>query len=125
MGSCARFIIIADTAETAIDEGDSLSRRVLRRARTAAGLPARVVAVEDRTSAIELHVAEVLDAMRADIAELRRLISAQIDADADASELLGQLLRSSEHRLEAIETQIEREQLPTARPRLAGGATRT
>ncbi len=62
--------------------------------------------------------------MRADIAELRRLISAKIDADADASALLGQLLRSSEHRLEAIETQIEREQLPTTRPRLAGGATR-
>jgi hypothetical protein len=124
MGSCGRFIIIADTAETAIDEGDSLSRRVLRRARTAAGLPARIVAVEDRTTAIEAHVAEVLDAMRADIAELRRLISAQIDADADASTLLGQLLRSSEHRLEAIETQIEREELPTVRPRLAGGATR-
>jgi hypothetical protein len=112
------------TAETAIGKGDSLGRRVLRRARTAAGLPGRVVAVEDRTTAIEVHVAEVLDAMRADIAELRRLISAQIDADADASELLGQLLRSSEHRLEAIEAQIEREQLPTATPRLAGGATR-
>jgi hypothetical protein len=115
---------MTDTAETAIGKGDSLGRRVLRRTRTAAGLPGRVVAVEDRTSAIEAHVAEVLDAMRADIAELRRLISAQIDADADASELLGQLLRSSEHRLEAIETQIEREQLPTATPRLAGGATR-
>jgi hypothetical protein len=113
------------TAETAIGKGDSLSRRVLRRARTAAGLPGRVVAVEDRTSAIEAHVAEVLDAMRADIAELRRLISAQIDADADSSELLGQLLRSSEHRLEAIEAQIEREQLPRATPRLTGGATRT
>jgi hypothetical protein len=116
---------MARTAETAIGKGDSLSRRVLRRARTAAGLPSRVVAVEDRTTALEAHVADVLDAMRADIAELRRLITSQIAADADASELLGQLLRSSEHRLETMEAQIEREQLPSGPARLAGGAART
>ena len=101
-----------------------MGRRVLRRARTAVGLPTRIVAVEDRTTALEAHVADVLDAMRADIAELRRLVTSQIAADADATELLGQLLRSSENRLEAIEAQIEREQLPAGPARLAGGAAR-
>ena len=109
------------TAHAAIFRGDSVTGRVLRRARTAATLPSRIVAVEDRTSAIEAHVAATLDAMRADIAELRRLVTAQLDADADATVLLGQLLRSTEHRLDEVEAELARDELPTATPELADG----
>lgn len=84
-------------------------------------LPSRIVAVEDRTSAVEAHVAATLDAMRADIAELRRLVTAQMDADADATALLGQLLRSTEHRLDEVEAQLAREQLSMAPAELADG----
>jgi hypothetical protein len=74
---------------------------------------------------VESHVAATLDAMRADIAELRRLITAQLEADADATALLGELLRSTENRLDEVEAQLVREQLPTPPARLAGGSTRS
>jgi hypothetical protein len=113
---------MCDAAKSATTRGVRLSGRVLRRARTAATLPSRIVAVEDRTSAIEGHVAATLDAMRADIAELRRLVTAQLEADADATALLGGLLRSKENRLDEVEAQLAREQLPTTETaRLPGG----
>ena len=113
---------MCDAAISATTRRVRLSGRVLRRARTAATLPTRIVAVEDRTSAIEAHVAATLDAMRADIAELRRLVTAQLEADADANALLGGLLRSTENRLDGLEAQLEREQLPSAETaRLPGG----
>ena len=101
-----------------------MTGRVLRRARTAATLPTRIVAVEDRTSAIEAHVAATLDAMRTDIAELRRLVTAQLDADADATVLIGQLLRSTEHRLDEVEARLARDELLATRPELADGDRR-
>lgn len=98
-----------------------MTGRVLRRARTAATLPSRIVAVEDRTSAIEAHVAGTLDAMRADIAELRRLVTAQLDADADATALLGALLRSTEHRLDEVEARLSRDEVVPVTPELVDG----
>ena len=116
---------MCDAAKSATTRGVRLSGRVLRRARTAARLPSRIVAVEDRTSAIEGHVAATLDAMRADIAELRRLVTAQLEADADATALLGALLRSTESRLDEVEAQLAREQLPVSEAaRLPGEAAR-
>ena len=113
---------MSDAAKFTTTWGVRLSGRVLRRARTAATLPSRIVAVEDRTSAIESHVAATLDAMRADIAELRRLVTALLEADADATALVGSLLRSTENRLDDFEAQLAREQLPAAETaRLAGG----
>ena len=79
------------------------------------------MAVEDRTSAVESHVAATLDAMRADIAELRRLVTAQIEADADATALLGDLLRSTENRLEEVEAKLSRDHLPPVAAELPGG----
>ena len=82
----------------------SSHRRFWRRARTAAGLPGRVVAVEDRTGALEARVASRLDEMRAELAELRILVSAQLEADAETAALLGSLLQASEERLSALES---------------------
>ena len=84
--------------------------RVFRRARTAASLPGRVVACEDRCSALETHVAAKLDDMRSELAEIRTLLHTQLDADADATEVLGRLLRASETRLEAVEVALAHEQ---------------
>src|SRR5665213_246376 len=83
--------------------GDRQKRHLLRRARTATSLPGRVVACEDRTSAIEQHVVLKLDEMRAELAELRIMVQAQLDADADATELIGRLLQSCDTRLSALE----------------------
>ena len=82
---------------------DRQKRHLLRRARTAASLPGRVVACEDRTSAVEQHVVTKLDEMRSELAELRMLVRAQLDADADATELMGRLLQSADARLSALE----------------------
>lgn len=83
--------------------GDRPKRHLLRRARTAASLPGRVVACEDRTNAIEQHVVTKLDEMRAELAELRIMVQAQLDADAEATELMGRLLQSSDARIAALE----------------------
>ncbi len=83
--------------------GDRSKRHLLRRARTAASLPGRVVACEDRTSAVEEHVVKKLDEMRGELAQLRLLIQAQLDADGDATELMGRLLQAADARLDALE----------------------
>ena len=81
--------------------------RFLRRARTASSLPGRLERVEDRCSALETHVAEKIDEMRAELAEIRALLHAKIDADADATELLGNLLQISSARLDSLEQEAE------------------
>ncbi|HLI15913.1 MAG TPA: hypothetical protein VKV23_07675 [Acidimicrobiales bacterium] len=81
-------------------------RRLLRRARTAASLPGRVVACEDRVSALEARVAARLDEIRAELAEVRSLLTGVLDAEADATELVGRLLRASTDRLEALEAAL-------------------
>jgi len=78
-------------------------RHVLRRARTAMSLPGRIVEVEDRCVALETHVVAKLDEMRSELAEIRMLLNQRLDAEADATELVGRLLRSSEARLDALE----------------------
>lgn len=83
--------------------GDRPKRHLLRRARTAASLPGRVVACEDRTTAVEHHVVKKLDEMRAELAELRLLVQAQMTAEADATELMGRLLQTANSRLLALE----------------------
>ncbi len=82
-------------------------RHLWRRARTAASLPGRVVACEDRTRALEAHVVTRLDEMRAELAELRLMVRAALDADADATELLGRLLQASTARLDALESALD------------------
>ena len=78
-------------------------RRLLRRARTAASLPGRLVACEDRTSALETEVGQRITEMRFELGEIRSMLTAQLDADADTAELLGQLLRSTSTRLDLLE----------------------
>lgn len=102
-----------------------MSPRVLKRARTAVALPGRVVAVEDRCSALESRVAETLEELRADVAELRALVAQQLSADADATELIGSLLRSTELRLAAVEDQVTAELGAPSSPRLASGDAAT
>src|SRR5487761_1999424 len=82
---------------------DRPKRHLLRRARTAAALPGRVVACEDRTAAIEQHVWRKIDEMRAELAELRLLVRAQLEADAEATELVGRLLQAQDSRIDALE----------------------
>ena len=60
-------------------------RRVAQRARTAAGLPGRVVAVEDRCSALEHHVAHKIDEMRSELAEIRTLLNARNIASCETT----------------------------------------
>lgn len=81
--------------------------RIRRRFHTAASLPRRVVAVEDRTSAIEEHVAKAIEEMRSELAEIRDLLSRALDADADATELVGRLLSRVTERLEILEGEHE------------------
>ncbi len=85
---------------------DRSKRHLLRRARTAASLPGRVVACEDRTNAIEQHVVRKIDEMRAELAELRQMVQAQLDADAESTELVGRLLQAQEARVDALEQEI-------------------
>ncbi len=82
---------------------ERVKRHLLRRARTAASLPGRVVATEDRTDAIEAHVVAKIDEMRAELAQLRMLVEAQLEADAEATELMGRLLQSTDARIRALE----------------------
>jgi len=82
-------------------------RRLFRRARTAAGLPGRVVACEDRCSALETNVGARLEEMRVELAEIRALLSTKVEADADTTELVGRLLRSAQSRLDAIEERLD------------------
>jgi hypothetical protein len=81
-------------------------RRLLRRTRTAASLPGRVVACEDRTSALETEVAQRIAEMRFELGEIRAMLTAQLDADTDANELLGRLLRSTSSRLDQLEESV-------------------
>lgn len=78
-------------------------RRILRRARTAASLPGRVVACEDRCSTLESHVVTRLDEVRSELAEIRLLLRERLVAEAEATELVGRLLQSAEARLDALE----------------------
>jgi hypothetical protein len=88
---------------------------VLRRARTAAALPARVVACEDRCTALENDVGARLVEMRGELAEIRSLLTSKLEADADTAELVGRLLRSAETRLVALEDRAELPELPRGR----------
>jgi hypothetical protein len=100
------FGSVEDRATTGSDVTMSGQRHLLRRARTAAGLPGRVVTVEDRQSALEREVGDNIAAMRHELAEIRLLLSERLAADAEATELLGRLLQASEARLDAVEEQL-------------------
>ena len=83
---------------------------ILRRARTAAALPARLLtrveALEDRSSALEAAMAAVparVEELRAEIAGIRLLLDERLAAQVETSELVGRLLQAAEARLEAIE----------------------
>jgi hypothetical protein len=76
---------------------------LLGRARTAASLPGRVVACEDRTRALESDVAQRIAEMRFELGEIRAMLTAQLEADGDTTELLGRLLRSTSSRLDLLE----------------------
>lgn len=80
--------------------------RLFRRARTAVGLPGRLVHVEDRASALETEVAQRIEEMRFEIGEIRAMLTAQLESDADSSELLGRLLRTTSSRLDLLEESI-------------------
>jgi predicted component of type VI protein secretion system len=77
-----------------------------RKTRTAASLPGRVAANEDKIDALECHVATKIDEMRAELAEIRSLLRTQIDGDAEATELLGRLLQAAERRLSELEQAV-------------------
>ena len=81
-------------------------KRVVHRARTAIGLPDRVVGVEDRISALDAHVVTKIDEMRAELAELRQLLTRQLAAETEGTELVGQLLQRSSARLDELEQRI-------------------
>jgi hypothetical protein len=98
-------------------------RRILRRARTAASLPGRVVACEDRTAALEAHVVQKIDEMRSELAEIRSLLHAQLAAESEATELMGNLLQSAELRLAALEDRTT-DVLPIPAALDAGGPSR-
>jgi len=77
-----------------------------RRARTAATLPGRLVAVEDRIAIIDAHVVAKLDEMRAELAEIRTLLHSQLVADEDATALVGRLLQELRGRVDALESAV-------------------
>ncbi len=83
-----------------------MPRRLFRRARTAASLPGRVVACEDRCTALETEVAQRIAEMRFELGEIRAMLTAQLDAEADSTELLGRLLRSTATRLDHLEETV-------------------
>lgn len=82
------------------------SRRIVNRARTAAGFPSRLVAVEDRCDAIETDVVAALAQMRSELATLRSLVAAALDSQTDLAALVGRLLGETGRRVEALEGQI-------------------
>lgn len=83
---------------------DQSARRVVQRARTAAGLPGRVVDVEDRCSALEAHVMAQIDEMRSDLTEIRELLQAVLSTEADLAGLIGRMLSDVRGRLDSIES---------------------
>ncbi|HVC25129.1 MAG TPA: hypothetical protein VND23_05175 [Acidimicrobiales bacterium] len=80
--------------------------RVVRRARTAATLPGRLIAVEERCAAIESHVVVRLDEMRAELAALRALVEAVLETETDVATLVGRLLASMGDRVDAVEEEL-------------------
>jgi len=78
-------------------------RQILRRARTAAGLPSRVTACEDRFETLEEGLGAQLDQIRGELASIRALIEDRFVAEAEATQLVGQLLQAATARLEALE----------------------
>ncbi|HVB04923.1 MAG TPA: hypothetical protein VNF07_01560 [Acidimicrobiales bacterium] len=78
-------------------------RRLLHKTGTAVGLPGRVVAVEDQSRDLERRVGERLDEVRHELAEIRRMLEAMSQADAESVELTGRLLRSTADRLDLLE----------------------
>ena len=78
-------------------------RHLLRRARTAASLPGRVVECEDRCRILETEVGQRIAEIRHELAELRTMLAASLDASADTTELVGRLLREGAARLDALE----------------------
>ena len=86
--------------------GQVRGRRLWHKAQTAASLPGRVAANEERINALERHVSVKIDEMRAELAEIRTLLRTQIDGDAEATELLGRLLQAAERRLSALERSV-------------------
>ncbi|MHB1973049.1 MAG: hypothetical protein ACYCR4_01995 [Acidimicrobiales bacterium] len=82
-------------------------RRVVSRARTAAAFPGRLVAVEDRCAALETRVADVLDEMRSELAEMRALLGATLDGQSDLAVLVGGLLAATGSRIDALESRLE------------------
>ncbi len=97
------------------------SRRIVSRARTAAGFPARLVAVEDRCAAIEVDVVAALAEMRSELATLRSLVAAALDSQTDLASLVGGLLGETGRRVEALEDRIAATPAPR-RPDRAGPA---
>jgi hypothetical protein len=57
-------------------------------------------------SALEIHVAQRIDEMRFELGEIRAMLTAQIEADSDATELLGRLLRATSSRLDLLEESV-------------------
>jgi hypothetical protein len=51
-------------------------------------------------------VVKKLDEMRSELAELRILVQAQLDADAEATELMGRLLQAADKRLANLEQDL-------------------
>lgn len=82
---------------------DNVRIRLWRKTRTAASLPCRLAANEDKIESLERHVTTKIDEMRSELAEIRSLLRTQIEGDAEATELLGRLLQAAEKRLRELE----------------------
>ncbi len=88
------------------------SRRIVRRATTAATFPGRLVAVEDRCTALETDVVATLADMRSELAEIRSLVAAALDSQTDLAALVGGLLGETGRRVDVLEDRID----PQSRP---------
>jgi hypothetical protein len=97
---------VTPSGERAEDSPPPTRRRLTRRLRTAAGLPGRLVAVEDQGRDLEARVATRLDEVRFELAEIRRTLAEMNVAATEALQLTGELLRSAESRLDALEGQL-------------------
>ncbi len=85
---------------------DKVRVRLWRKTRTAASLPGRVAANEEKIESLERHVSVKIDEMRSELAEIRSLLRTQIEGDAEATELLGRLLQAAEKRLGELEESV-------------------
>jgi phage shock protein A len=85
---------------------DKVRVRLWRKTRTAASLPGRVSANEEKIESLERHVSLKIDEMRSELAEIRSLLRTQIEGDAEATELLGRLLQAAEKRLGELEESV-------------------